>query len=122
MKKKALIVTYYWPPSGGAGVQRPLKFAKYLPQFGINPFILTVDNPTYPILDDSLAADIPEEASVFKTKTVEPFSIYAMLTGRSVKDSTKPTIELKTSANWKAKLSAWVRLASSFPMPVPAGC
>lgn len=109
MKMKALIVTYYWPPSGGAGVQRPLKFAKYLPQFGIDPFILTVENPTYPILDESLAADIPEEASVFKTKTIEPFSIYAKLTGRSVEDSTKPTIELKTSASWKAKLSAWVR-------------
>lgn len=109
MSKRALVVTYYWPPSGGAGVQRPLKFAKYLPQFGVDPVILTVENPTYPILDESLASDIPEEASVFKTKTIEPFSIYAKLTGNSVQDSTKPTIELKSSSSWKSRLSAWLR-------------
>lgn len=108
MKKKVLIVTYYWPPSGGAGVQRPLKFAKYLPQFDIEPYVLTVENPTYPILDESLAADISDSMKVFKSKTIEPFSIYSKLTGKSIEDSTKPTIQLK-SGSWKTKLSAWIR-------------
>ncbi|MFH5831717.1 glycosyltransferase family 4 protein [Halalkalibaculum sp. DA3122] len=108
MSERALIVTYYWPPSGGAGVQRPLKFAKYLPQFDIQPFVLTVENPTYPIRDESLESDIPEEVEVFKSNTIEPFSLYSRLVGKSVADSTKPTIQLK-SGSWSAKLSAWIR-------------
>ncbi len=57
--KKALIITYYWPPSGGPGVQRVLKFAKYLPEFGWEPIILTVKNGTYPAIDESLLAEFP---------------------------------------------------------------
>ena len=108
MKSKVLIVTYYWPPSGGAGVQRPLKFTKYLPQFEIEPLVLTVENPTYPIVDESLSADVPDTLKVFKSRTIEPFAIYSKITGKSVEDSTKPTIELK-SGRWKTKLSSWIR-------------
>ncbi|MDX1636834.1 MAG: glycosyltransferase family 4 protein [Balneolaceae bacterium] len=108
MNRNALLVTYYWPPSGGAGVQRPLKFAKYLPRFNVIPFVLTVENPTYPIIDETLVEDVPDEGRVFQSKTCEPFSLYARLTGRSVEDSTKPTIQL-ASGGWKTKLSAWIR-------------
>lgn len=108
MKKKLLIITYYWPPSGGAGVQRFLKFVKYLPQFDVVPYVLTVENPTYPILDKSLADEVPEWLNVFKSKTVEPFAFYAKFTGKSVSDSTKPTIELNSS-KWKSKVGTWIR-------------
>ena len=69
---KVLIVTYYWPPSGGSGVQRWLKFVKYLQESGIEPVVYTVSNPTYPILDTSLENDIPTDIKVLKQPIWEP--------------------------------------------------
>ena len=80
--KKVLIVTYYWPPSGGPGVQRVLRFAKYLPQFGWQPIVLTVKNGDFPAVDNSLGNEIPKEVKVYKTLTIEPFTIYKWLTGK----------------------------------------
>ena len=80
--KTVLIITYYWPPAGGPGVQRVLKFAKYLPQFGWRPVILTVQNGEYPAIDATLVKDIAKELSVHKTPALEPFSIYRKLTGQ----------------------------------------
>ncbi len=76
--KKVLIITYYWPPSGGAGVQRWLKFARYLPDFGWEPFILTVDPEyaAYPVTDNSLLSDIPGSLRVITTHATDYFSIY----------------------------------------------
>lgn len=71
--KNILIITYYWPPSGGSGVQRWLKFVKYLPQFGYKPFVYTVENGEYPVLDNSLEKDIPKEAIVIKKPIWEPY-------------------------------------------------
>lgn len=78
VKKKVLIITYYWPPSGGAGVQRWLKLSKYLPDFGIDPIILTVDEnfASYPLLDDTLLADVSPDLKVFKTKSFEVLDWY----------------------------------------------
>ena len=78
--RKILIISYYWPPSGGAGVQRWLKFAKYLPEFGYEPIVLTVDEnfASYPQKDESLL----EEASsieTYKTKTFELYSLYSSM-------------------------------------------
>lgn len=80
--KKALILTYYWPPGSGPGVQRWLKFSKYLPQFGIQPTIITVKNGSYPSTDASLLADVPEDLMVYHTATVEPFAMYNALRGK----------------------------------------
>jgi glycosyltransferase involved in cell wall biosynthesis len=75
---KILILTYYWPPSGGAGVQRWLKFAKYLPEFGWEPIIITVDPAfaAYPVTDESLAGELASSIRVYKTPAVDYFSIY----------------------------------------------
>ena len=75
---KVLIVTYYWPPSGGAGVQRWLKFAKYLPEFGWEPIILTVDPQfaAYPVTDYSLNEDVPAGLRIYSTPATDYFSIY----------------------------------------------
>lgn len=77
-KIPVLIITYYWPPSGGAGVQRWLKFSKYLPQLGWEPVILTVDPEyaAYPVLDPSFEKDLPEGVEVHRTKATDWFSIY----------------------------------------------
>jgi glycosyltransferase involved in cell wall biosynthesis len=75
---KVLIITYYWPPSGGAGVQRWLKFSKYLPEFGWEPIILTIDPEfaAFPVTDSSLIEDIPANIKVYKTPATDYFSIY----------------------------------------------
>lgn len=75
---KVLIITYYWPPSGGAGVQRWLKFAKYLPDSGCEPVILTIDPEyaAYPVTDMSLSLEVPKSLKVYKTPATDYFSIY----------------------------------------------
>ncbi len=82
--KKVLIITYYWPPSGGAGVQRWLKFSKFLPEFGFKPIILTVDDhmASYAQLDVSLLKEIEPNLSVYKTKTFEPYNLYRKLSNK----------------------------------------
>ena len=82
--KKILIISYYWPPSGGAGVQRMLKTVKYFPEFGIIPYVITVkeDKASYPSTDESLVKDVPAEAKIFRTDTFEPFGIYSKILGK----------------------------------------
>lgn len=82
--KKLLIITYYWPPSGGPGVQRWLKFLKYFPANNCEPVVLTVDpeRASYPLLDDSLLTDVAPGMKVHKTKTSEPYSWYKRITGK----------------------------------------
>ncbi len=82
--KKVLIITYYWPPSGGAGVQRWLKFAKYLPEFGWQPIILTVDPKyaSYPQRDNSLLTEVDSNCMVFTTKSFELYNLYKFVSGK----------------------------------------
>lgn len=82
--KKVLIITYYWPPSGGAGVQRWLKFAKYLPEYGWQPVVLTVDPryASYPQLDQSLEAETGKQCLVYRTKSFELYNVYKLISGK----------------------------------------
>jgi glycosyltransferase involved in cell wall biosynthesis len=79
--RKVLIITYYWPPSGGAGVQRWLKFTKYLREFGWEPIIYTPENPEAPALDNSLEKDIPPGITIIKKPILEPYSAYKRFIG-----------------------------------------
>ena len=88
-RKKVLIITYYWPPSGGSGVQRWLKFTKYLMDFGWEPVIYTPDNPEFMATDNTLEAEIPQGVQVIRREIVEPYSLYKILTGKKGK-SIKP--------------------------------
>ncbi len=78
-----LLITYYWPPSGGAGVQRCLQFARHLPAWGIRPTVLTVDpaQAAYPVRDASLLTVVPPELEVIRTPTTEPFGVYQKVSG-----------------------------------------
>ena len=80
-KRKVLIITYYWPPSGGAGVQRWLKFSKYLRDFGWEPVIYTPENPEAPAIDTSLESDIPEGITIIKRPITEPYTAYKRFVG-----------------------------------------
>jgi len=80
--KRVLVITYYWPPSGGAGVQRWLKFTKYLPEFGWQPVIYTPKNPEAPVEDTSLLADIHPQTIVIKRRIWEPYKMYMRFLGK----------------------------------------
>lgn len=114
--KKVLIITYYWPPAGGPGVQRALKFVKYLSQFGWEPIVLTVENPDSPVNDPSLFNDIPKGTKVYKTKTLEPFELYKKLIGKK-SDSKIPGDVLidNTNSSLMNRISKWIRLNVFIP-------
>ncbi|MFY0604738.1 MAG: glycosyltransferase family 4 protein [Flavobacteriaceae bacterium] len=84
---KVLIITYYWPPSGGSGVQRWLKFVKYLRDFGIEPIVYTVENPEYAIEDFSLENEIPEGVTVLRKPIFEPNTFFSFFSKKSKSQS-----------------------------------
>ena len=108
LDKKVLIITYYWPPAGGPGVQRWLKFAKYLPEFGWKPIIYTPENPSYPLLDESLLKDVPQNITMVKTKIWEPYQLAEKLS-KSNKKFKGGQFDVGENQSWKSKLSIWVR-------------
>ena len=89
-KKKVLIICYYWPPAGGSGVQRHLKFAKYLRHFGWEPIVYTVHNGEYPETDKSLLHEIPAGLTIIKRPIWEPYTFYKLFTGRKRKEKINP--------------------------------
>ncbi|WP_284464186.1 glycosyltransferase family 4 protein [Chryseobacterium sp.] len=107
-QKKILIITYYWPPAGGPGVQRWLKFAKYLPDFGWKPIIYTPENPSYPLLDETLMKDVPENIEIVRTKIWEPYQLAEKL-NKSNKKFKAGQFDVGKNQSWKSKLSIWVR-------------
>ena len=74
--KKVLIITYYWPPAGGGGVQRWVKFVKYLRDFGWEPIVFTVEGGSYPIKKKKMENEIPEGIEVIKSPIFEPYGWY----------------------------------------------
>jgi len=108
--RKVLIITYYWPPSGGGGVQRWLKFSKYFSELGWEPIIYTPENPEYPALDENLLSEIPENMKVVKTRIWEPYGLYKKFTNRKkdAKIATGFTSE-KGELSSAEKASRWVR-------------
>ncbi len=76
---KVLVITYYWPPAGGSGVQRWLKFVKYFRDFGIEPIVYTVENPNYPILDESLESEVPKGIEILRQPIWEPNNLLSFL-------------------------------------------
>ena len=110
--KRLLIISYYWPPTGGSGVQRWVKFAKYLPSFGWQPVVYTPENPEQLAVDESLLSDVPEEAEIIKTHITEPYGLYRKFFGGSSKSTEKgtglnPLNSQKKS--WKQKLAVLLR-------------
>jgi O-antigen/teichoic acid export membrane protein len=114
--KKVLIITYYWPPCGGIGVLRCLKFAKYLRKYGWEPIIFTADDAHYPSIDYSNDKDIPEGIQVLKQKIWEPYHIYKYITGQKPDANVNNVFyasEKKTGP--MHNLSVWIR--SNFFIP-----
>ena len=77
--KKVIIITYYWPPAGGPGVQRWLKFVKYLPDFGIEPIVYCPQNPSYPIIDSSMVSEVNPRLKVIQKPINEPYRLAKLI-------------------------------------------
>ena len=114
--KRLLIITYYWPPTGGSGVQRWVKFSKYLPEFGWQPVVYTPENPEQLARDESLLADIPASAEVVKTRILEPYELYRRLTGGKKGEGEVNPVNAQQK-NRKQRLSLWVRGNCFVPDP-----
>ncbi len=106
--KKVLIITYYWPPAGGPSVQRVLKFAKYLPEFGWEPIILTVEKGEFFAIDPSLVKEV-NDFKVYRSRNWEPGFIYRKLSGMKQNEPIPVGVLEKPAQKWGQKLSHWIR-------------
>ena len=110
MSKKVLIITYYWPPSGGSGVQRWLKFVKYLREFGWEPVVYTPLNPESPVNDNSLEKDIPSGITILKTEIKEPYNLYKKFIGRKKDEKISAAfLTEKKKPKLAERIAVWVR-------------
>ena len=132
--KRVLVITYYWPPTGGSGVQRWVKFAKYLPELGWEPVIYTPENPEMTAVDRTLEKEISPDLEVIKRPIMEPYNLYRKLMGKGAETDLK---KLATGAaekeaagsrdevtpissgkkSWKQRLSLWIRANVFVPDP-----
>jgi glycosyltransferase involved in cell wall biosynthesis len=108
-KKKVLIITYYWPPAGGPGVQRWLKFVKYLKDFNIEPIVYIPENPSYPIVDESLIDEIPKDIIIIKHPIKEPYKTAAKVSGKTTKTISKGIIPDRKRQSIIDKLLLFIR-------------
>ncbi len=106
--RKVLVITYYWPPAGGPGVQRWLKFVKYLRNFGIEPVVYIPENPNYPIIDTSLIDEIPEGIKIYQSPIKEPYRWAALLSPKKTKRISSGIISTKNQS-FLEKALLWVR-------------
>lgn len=114
--KRVLIITYYWPPNGGAGVYRWLKLSKLLPEHGWQPVIYTPENPEVVADDPGLLKDVRTDIEVVKRPITEPFNLYKRFTGRNPKEKVQVGfLNEKKQGGWKEDLALWVR--SNFFIP-----
>jgi hypothetical protein len=107
--KKILIITYYWPPAGGPGVQRWLKFVKYLPDFGIQPVVYIPENPTYPIIDENLVKEVSDKAIVLKHKIFEPYQLASFFSKNKTQKISSGIIPNKKKQSILDKTFLWIR-------------
>jgi galactitol-specific phosphotransferase system IIB component len=108
-QKKLLIITYYFPPAGGPGVQRWLKFVKYLPEFGVQPIVYVPENPTYPIVDEGLVSQISDQVIVLKNKIWEPYQLASVFSKNKTKKISSGIFPHKKKQTFLDKTFLWIR-------------
>ncbi len=109
--KKVLVITYYWPPSGGSGVQRWLKFVKYLKRFHWEPVVFTPSNPESPSVDLSLLEEVPKDLWVIRNRIWEPYNFYKQFTGRKKEEKIQTAFltEKKGKLHFLEEVAVWIR-------------
>lgn len=108
MAKKVLIITYYWIPSGGPGVQRWLKFVKYLPDFGVEPVVYIPENPTYPIIDENLKEEF-SNLTVLKQKIKEPYGFASIFSKKKTQKISSGIIPKKKNQSLLERMLLYIR-------------
>ncbi|WP_421824975.1 glycosyltransferase [Flagellimonas oceanensis] len=106
--RKILVIAYYWPPAGGPGVQRWLKFTKYLPEFGLEPIVYVPENPSYPLVDEKLVAEVPPSIKVLKQPIKEPYAWASLLSKKKTKTISSGIIKEK-NPSFIEKVLLWIR-------------
>ena len=106
--RKVLVITYYWPPAGGPGVQRWLKFVKYLRDFGVEPVVYIPENPNYPIIDETFHGDIPDDIRIYKNRIFEPYRLASMFSKKKTKRISSGIIQTKNQS-FLEQFMLWVR-------------
>jgi len=106
--KRALIITYYWPPAGGPGVQRWLQFVKNFKAFGIEPIVYIPENPHYPLVDSSFVADVPNDLEILKHPIKEPYGLAGILSKKKTKQMSSGIIG-KGKQSFSEKLMLYIR-------------
>ena len=109
MKKKVLIISYYWPPAGGPGVQRWLKFVKYLPDFNVEPIVYIPENPNYPIVDESLVSEVSKHITILKHPIKEPYRLAGVFSKKSSKTISKGIISEQKKQSFIEKVMLYIR-------------
>lgn len=113
---KVLFITYYWPPSGRASLHWPLKMIKFLPEFNLEPSVLTVKEDNFSYKDDSLLGEINPGLKVIKTKSIEPFNIYRRLLGKKKGEPLVSSEAIsKSNRSFNHLLSIWIRMNLFIP-------
>lgn len=116
--KKVLIISYYWPPTGGGGVMRWLKMSKYLPETGWQPIVYSPSNPDPSVLDESLRSQIHTQTIELKQPIWEPYDLYRSLTGKKKGEKFKAGfISEASTGSFKNKLSVFLRGNLLIPDP-----
>jgi hypothetical protein len=108
-QNKLLIITYYWPPAGGPGVQRWLKFVKYLPDFGVKPIVFVPKNPTYPIIDPDLVSEVSKDVIILRRTIFEPYQLASFLAKNKTKKISSGIIPNTKKQSFLDRLFLWIR-------------
>ena len=105
------MVAYYFPPAGGAGVQRTMKFVRYLPDFGWTPHVVVPRDADYPVTDPSLVDEIPTTCTVHPSRIIEPYEVYRKITGRGGGSLDIATLSRSDAESRRPaeRFSEWVR-------------
>ena len=106
--KRALIITYYWPPAGGPGVQRWLKFVKYFREFGVEPIVYVPENPNYPLLDENFSSEFPADIKIIKHPISEPYRFAKIFSKKKTKQISSGIISKKEISAME-KLMLYIR-------------
>ena len=109
MMKKVLIIAYYWPPAGGPGVQRWLKFVKYLPDFDIEPIVYVPENATYPIIDQDLVNQVNKKVILLKQPIKEPYKLASIFSKKSTTTISSGIIKAEKKQSFIEKILLYVR-------------
>lgn len=106
---KVLIIAYYFPPSGGPGVQRVLKFVRYLRSYNWEPIVLTVEKGAFPNIDESLVAEVPPDTKIIRTRTINPFGVYAKFSGVQQSKAASVGLLSEKKISFREKIGRWIR-------------